>query len=254
MSPYLNLAPYTRYQTFWGERKKGASFSYPQLVPLAAEQPSAERYLPTSTTVRAGVEAGILPGMLADKRWVTSQLLGAVCLVGMLAVAGCTSPLHVPPPAIQGSGGVAATGGFVGAGAAGTVGGNTGAATGGGGTIDGGFHGIVMFGVDAEDSGCSAARGDIALGPDGNLWFSCATSSKVIGRISSDGQLTYFALKDGGYDPWAIFTGPDGNLWFAEDVWRDGNPENFYPAIGRMGPAGGMLGNYAFPNGGPRPF
>jgi streptogramin lyase len=57
---------------------------------------------------------------------------------------------------------------------------------------------------------------DIAIGPDGNLWF----AGGIIGRISHDGTAAYFAppATDGAvyFYPWSIVSGPDGNMWFTE--------------------------------------
>ncbi|HEY6730176.1 MAG TPA: hypothetical protein VI039_04040 [Solirubrobacterales bacterium] len=60
---------------------------------------------------------------------------------------------------------------------------------------------------------------DIAVGPDGNLWFTEGGRPKV-GRITSAGQITEFSLPDPEASPSSIAAGPDGNLWFAE--WRGG--------------------------------
>ncbi len=54
----------------------------------------------------------------------------------------------------------------------------------------------------------------IAKGPDGNLWFTEQTGHRI-GRISTAGTITEFALPGGG-NPIGIAAGPDGNLWFTE--------------------------------------
>jgi virginiamycin B lyase len=51
----------------------------------------------------------------------------------------------------------------------------------------------------------------IAAGPDGALWF-VETGSSTIGRITTSGQITEFAV--GGGFLAAITAGPDGALWF----------------------------------------
>jgi virginiamycin B lyase len=71
---------------------------------------------------------------------------------------------------------------------------------------------------------------DIAVGPDGNLWFTEGGRPKV-GRITPDGQITEFTLPDPAASPSSIVAGPDGNLWFAE--WRGAK-------IGRITPSGEM--------------
>ena len=72
-------------------------------------------------------------------------------------------------------------------------------------------------------SGVAGGPFDIAAGPDGNLWFgeNTPTSSPHIGRITTKGRVTEFALPsevrlfiDGG--PIGITAGPDGSVWFCD--------------------------------------
>jgi streptogramin lyase len=71
----------------------------------------------------------------------------------------------------------------------------------------------------------------IAAGPDGNLWFTEKTASKI-GRITPSGAVTEFAT---GITPTSmplgITAGPDGNLWFTEN--SPGKSK-----IGRITPSG----------------
>jgi streptogramin lyase len=60
-----------------------------------------------------------------------------------------------------------------------------------------------------------AAPSQITTGPDGNLWFTEAGSSKI-GKMKPDGTLVTEITLPAGSDPEGITTGPDGNLWFAE--------------------------------------
>ncbi|MEO8584735.1 MAG: Ig-like domain-containing protein [Acidobacteriota bacterium] len=55
----------------------------------------------------------------------------------------------------------------------------------------------------------------IAVGPDGNLWFTEYNTSRI-GRITPAGIITEFAIPTANSHPWGIAAGPDGNLWFAE--------------------------------------
>ena len=84
----------------------------------------------------------------------------------------------------------------------------------------------------------------IALGPDGNLWFTESRANKI-GRITPSGEITEFPAPAAGGYPAGICAGPDGNLWFAE------NGSN---RIGRITPQGSItefpIPN-AFPLGGP---
>src|SRR5581483_11231134 len=61
----------------------------------------------------------------------------------------------------------------------------------------------------------------IALGPDGNLWFTESRGQKVA-RITPSGVITEFALP--GTFPGDIIAGPDEAIWFTDStgqkVWR----------------------------------
>ncbi|MCU0309062.1 MAG: hypothetical protein MUE51_15115, partial [Thermoleophilia bacterium] len=56
--------------------------------------------------------------------------------------------------------------------------------------------------------------GQMATGPDGNVWFTLSASSagKEFGRITPLGAVTEFDTVDGGF-PSGITTGPDGQIW-----------------------------------------
>jgi len=56
--------------------------------------------------------------------------------------------------------------------------------------------------------------GGIVAGPDGNLWFTEFTASKI-GRITTEGVVTEFPLPTAS-NPQLIAAGADGNLWFPE--------------------------------------
>jgi virginiamycin B lyase len=61
---------------------------------------------------------------------------------------------------------------------------------------------------------------DITSGTDGNLWFTeldpAATSGSAIGKITTGGTITEFALPTSGANPHGIVSGPNGALWFTE--------------------------------------
>jgi virginiamycin B lyase len=61
----------------------------------------------------------------------------------------------------------------------------------------------------------SAEAGRIAIGPDGALWFTETTSGKI-GRITTSGVITEFAIPTANSFPFGITAGPDGALWFTE--------------------------------------
>ncbi len=59
-------------------------------------------------------------------------------------------------------------------------------------------------------SPCGSSR--IAAGPDGALWYTCGN---YIGRITTGGVITTFALAPNSY-PGYITQGPDGAMWFTQ--------------------------------------
>src|SRR5512140_47676 len=65
----------------------------------------------------------------------------------------------------------------------------------------------------------AACAEEIALGPDGNLWFTAACSDSI-GRITPAGAVTGFRLPGPcdymGCYPWHITAGPDGAMWYTE--------------------------------------
>jgi streptogramin lyase len=65
---------------------------------------------------------------------------------------------------------------------------------------------------------------DVTAGPDGNLWFTELSASRV-GRITPAGQITDWSNGAGvslDSQPRGIAAGPDGNLWFVESPGRIG--------------------------------
>ncbi len=65
----------------------------------------------------------------------------------------------------------------------------------------------------------STKAGTIALGSDRNLWFTVPTSGRI-GRMTTAGEVTEFALPYETSTPNGITPGPDGSLWFT-DVGRN---------------------------------
>jgi virginiamycin B lyase len=81
-------------------------------------------------------------------------------------------------------------------------------------------------GAHPENLGLS----DIAVGPDGALWFTIGGRPRV-GRITTGGEATLFELPNPDAKPFSIVAGPDGALWFTES--QGGK-------IGRITPAGAI--------------
>ena len=84
----------------------------------------------------------------------------------------------------------------------------------------------------------------ICAGPDGNLWFTDYTVSKI-GEINpTTHAITEFATPTAGTDPFGITAGPDGNLWFTED---NGNQ------IGMINPTTHAISEFPVPTAVPSP-
>ena len=79
-------------------------------------------------------------------------------------------------------------------------------------------------------TGTATRPAGIALGPDGNLWFTDRGTPPAIGRMTPSGALHEFDLGVGS-SPLAIAAGPDGNLWFTDPGSG---------AIGRITPTGAV--------------
>jgi streptogramin lyase len=86
------------------------------------------------------------------------------------------------------------------------------------GTLACAFGGAARGQVFDEFSIPTAASGalGITVGPDGNLWFTEQTASKI-GVIRLGGRITEISLP-AGTGPTRIHAGPDGNLWFSESA------------------------------------
>jgi uncharacterized protein (TIGR03437 family) len=82
----------------------------------------------------------------------------------------------------------------------------------------------------------------LATGSDGNVWFTDYGSSRI-GKISTKGEATIFAIPSNPAYPTAITSGPDGNLWFVETLSNK---------IGRITTAG-VLTEFSTPTAGATP-
>lgn len=78
----------------------------------------------------------------------------------------------------------------------------------------------------------------IAMGRDGNVWFTELSANKV-GFITPGGSVTTFTVPTAGASPAGIGLGPDGNMWFSEIA-------SGAPKVGRITPAG-VITEFATP-------
>jgi streptogramin lyase len=104
---------------------------------------------------------------------------------------------------------------------------------------------VAVPGGAAVSSGLDA--GDIAAGPDGNLWFTggrAGDGGAVIGRITPSGQVSEYTagLSGGGA---YITAGPDGNMWFTGAGLGQGAGGGL---IGKITP-GGSITEFPLPPG-----
>ena len=75
---------------------------------------------------------------------------------------------------------------------------------------------ISITGVVTEYAGLISPPVGIVAGPDGALWFTESSASRI-GRITTTGAVTEYATGITlGNDPYGIAVGPDGALWFTE--------------------------------------
>ncbi len=90
-----------------------------------------------------------------------------------------------------------------------------------------------------------AAEG-IAVGPDGNLWFTNPPGN-AIGRISPAGQLEEYRLHLTGARPTAIVEGPDEAMWYSEPGasavgWFQTERIQDFSLVGGSAPGGIVVG------------
>ncbi|MBV8284751.1 MAG: virginiamycin B lyase, partial [Candidatus Eremiobacteraeota bacterium] len=77
---------------------------------------------------------------------------------------------------------------------------------------------ITKFPVTATSfsiASVSGAPDNIALGPDGALWFTDQVNN-VIGRYDESFAVKTFSVPTANSGPSGIVTGPDGAIWFTE--------------------------------------
>jgi streptogramin lyase len=112
-----------------------------------------------------------------------------------------------------------------------------------GSTPHGGIGRISTTGTMTEFTNGVGTPEGITTGPDGALWFTDVLTDSV-GRITTAGVVTEYAIASPRSFPDVIVVGPDGNLWFTEAMSGK---------IGRVTPQGLITEFYAefANNGGP---
>jgi virginiamycin B lyase len=81
----------------------------------------------------------------------------------------------------------------------------------------------------------------IAAGPDGAMWFS---GDGQVGRITTAGVPTTYAVPTPNDTSYSITAGPDGAMWFTETALNSGAP---FAKIGRITTAG-VITEFPLPN------
>jgi virginiamycin B lyase len=76
----------------------------------------------------------------------------------------------------------------------------------------------------------------ITAGPDGALWFTEAATNNI-GRITTSGTISEYAIPTQPAGAYNIVAGPDGNLWFTEEAGNN---------IGQITPTG-VVTEFAVP-------
>jgi virginiamycin B lyase len=89
----------------------------------------------------------------------------------------------------------------------------------------------------------NAGPAAITTAHDGSLWFTEKGANKL-GRLTTAGVLTEYAVPTAASAPEMITATPDGNVWFTERYGRN---------IGRINQAGGAIAEFAVPGTGAYP-
>ena len=77
---------------------------------------------------------------------------------------------------------------------------------------------ISVVGIPITHFGPTGSKpSGIAFGSDGALWFT-ETRADRIGRMTTSGTISSFAIPTPGSEPGEIVAGPDGAMWFTEFV------------------------------------
>ena len=101
-----------------------------------------------------------------------------------------------------------------------------------------GISGMSTFPTPSQGTTGPNPTVGITTGPDGNVWFTENTFSKI-GMINpATDAITEFPTPTANAGPYGITAGPDGNLWFTE---------NAAGKIGMINPATGVITEFATP-------
>jgi virginiamycin B lyase len=87
----------------------------------------------------------------------------------------------------------------------------------------------------------------IALGPDGNIWYTATNIYSHIGKMTPSGVVTNYVLSTyTDQNIGSVAKGSDGNIWFV-----DGSPSASTPQIVKMNTSGAVLNRYYMPTNHP---
>jgi virginiamycin B lyase len=62
----------------------------------------------------------------------------------------------------------------------------------------------------------SSAPNSITTGPDGNMWFTEASSGNIGVFVLPSSKIIEYPVPTASSTPYIIVNGPDSNLWFTE--------------------------------------
>jgi streptogramin lyase len=102
--------------------------------------------------------------------------------------------------------------------------------------------------ASGEASGTTAWTTGIALGPDGNVWFTMTASSgrAYLGAITPSGTVMNYLFSETSPSAFCAASGPDGNIWFTEYFSNpSGGSDAFY-----ISTTAGAIAKRMLPNNG----
>ncbi len=108
---------------------------------------------------------------------------------------------------------------------------------------DGGLNAIVVASTSGKVLAvhtlptANAGPWGIVTGPDKNVWFAEFAANKI-GRITTKGAISEWAVPSASAGPLNVAAGPDGNVWFTE---TGGGFWNYSGKVGYITPTGSQI-------------